>query len=205
MRCIRPSTGPRACMVWHASFNYARKQIANMRFDNLQKRLRNWLHRCFPNPYPLSSPPQGFDKILETYKAQITKGLIYQMSDKLLVENLTPEQRLRFGEEAHFRPCGRACKTCQAELDIMVQRGVFDAPTPATPEPQRLELNGAELNLMIVSLGESRLYIQDTLAERTLSGEDADLTDLALSELEEQVVNLRNKLIDVARAAKEGN
>ena len=127
------------------------------------------------------------------------------MSEKLLVENLTPEQRLRFGEEAHFRPCRVACKTCQAELDIMVQRGVFDAPTPATPEPQRLELNGAELNLMIVSLGESRLYIQDTLAERTLSGEDADLTDLALSELEDQIVNLRNKLIDVARAAKEGN
>lgn len=127
------------------------------------------------------------------------------MSDKLLIENLTPEQRGLFEEEANFPPCTTGCKTCQAELDIMVQRGVFDAPTPATPEPQRLELNGAELNLMIVSLGDSRLYIQDTLAERTLSGEDADLTDLALSELEEQVVNLRNKLIDVARAAKEGN
>lgn len=128
------------------------------------------------------------------------------MGDKLLVEDLTQEQRDVFKRECNFTPCVVGCKTCQSEVDILVQKGLMDTVNlPEEPQPQRLELNGSELNLMIVSLGESRLYIQDTLNERTMSGEDADLTDLALAELEEQVVNLRNKLINVARAAKEGN
>ncbi len=165
------------------------------------------LNRCFPNPYPLYSPPQGFEAILEAYKARITAELERQMSEGITIENLTEEQKELFHKRYDMYPCSVRCYACKDMLTAMIKDGDFDVEPEPEPETtsRPLSLSGDDLNLIIVSLYEAIKVIDEQIDTKELSGESADIFDLSCVHMIDELIELRNRLIETAKSVKGSN
>jgi hypothetical protein len=137
--------------------------------------------------------------------------MMVESETQLTLADLTDEQREIFYKYTEITPCSGNCFYCQNRLDELVHDGFMDVAepepeTPSTPEPLPIVLSREDVQLVIMSLGDSIGLLDSYLDD--VADEPPDLAIYGNVMVRRSLVKLRNTLVEwdnEIRAQSEGS